>query len=86
VTTSTNFGNAGRGILRGPGIEQFDLSLFRTIRFTESFNLQLRAETFNVFNHVNYGNPNTSLGNALFGRITTARDPRIIQFGVKLNF
>ena len=86
VTTSTSFGNAGRGIIRGPGIQQFDLSLYRTIRFTESFNLQLRAEAFNVFNEVNYGNPNTSFGSATFGRITTARDPRIIQLGAKLNF
>jgi len=86
LTTSTAFGNSGRGIIRGPGISVFDLSLYRTIRFTESFNLQLRAEAFNIFNMVNYGNPNTSLGSATFGRITTARDPRIIQFGLKLNF
>lgn len=86
TTTSTSFGNSGRGIVRGPGIHLLDLSVYRTIRFTESFNLQLRAEAFNIFNWVNYGNPNTTLGNALFGRITTARDPRIIQFGIKLNF
>ncbi|MFN2412542.1 MAG: hypothetical protein ABR535_05740 [Pyrinomonadaceae bacterium] len=86
TTTSTSFGNSGRGIIRGPGIHVFDLSLFRTIRFTESFNVQLRAEAFNVFNMVNYGNPTTVIGNALFGRITTARDPRILQFGIKVNF
>lgn len=86
LTTSAAFGNSGRGIVRGPGIHVFDLSVYRTIRFTESFNLQLRAEAFNIFNWVNYGNPNTTLGNALFGQITTARDPRIIQFGIKLNF
>jgi hypothetical protein len=86
TSTSTSFGNAGRGIIRGPGISVFDMSLYRTFRFTESFNLQLRAEAFNVFNMVNYGNPNTSFGNALFGRITTARDPRIVQLGIKLNF
>jgi len=86
VTTSTAFGNSGRGIIRGPGIHVFDLSLYKTVRFTESFNLQLRAEAFNVFNIANYGNPNTSLGSATFGRITSARDPRILQFGIKLNF
>ena len=85
-TNSTAFGNSGRGIIRGPGIELFDFSVYRTIRFTESFNIQLRAEAFNLFNQVNYQNPNTSLGSATFGQITAARDPRIIQLGIKVNF
>lgn len=85
-TTSTSFGNAGRGIIRGPGINLFDLSLYRIIRLGERFNIQLRAESFNLFNKVNYQNPNTTIGSANFGRITAARDPRILQFGIKLNF
>jgi hypothetical protein len=86
LSGSTAYGNAGRGIVRGPGINNFDLSLYRTVRFTESVNVQLRAEAFNVFNIVNYSNPVTTLGTANFGAITSARDPRIIQFGVKVNF
>lgn len=85
-SNSTSFGNAGRGIIRGPGLDLLDISLYKTIRFTESFNIQLRAEAFNVLNQVNYQNPSTTLGSATFGRITAARDPRILQFGVKVNF
>jgi hypothetical protein len=86
LTTSTAFGNAGRGIIRGPGTDSVNLSLYKTIRFTESANIQLRAEAFNVFNQVNYGNPGTTLGSATFGQITTAADPRILQLGIKVNF
>jgi outer membrane receptor protein involved in Fe transport len=83
---STAYGNAGRNIVRGPGINNFDLSLYRSFRFTESMNIQLRAEAFNLFNTVNYNNPVASLGSSNFGAITSARDPRIIQFGIKFNF
>jgi len=55
----SNFGSAGRGIVRGPGINNFDLSVQKLFRFTESRNLQLRAEFFNIFNHPQYGNPGT---------------------------
>ena len=53
---------------------------------TESVNLQFRAEFFNMPNHTNFNPPNKRLGNGNFGRITSARDPRIIQFGLKLIF
>ncbi len=86
LTTATSFGNAGRGIIRGPGLDLLDVSLYKSIRFSERFNIQLRGEVFNVLNQVNYQNPNTTLGSATFGRITAARDPRIIQLGVKVNF
>jgi hypothetical protein len=43
-------------------------------------------EASNVLNHTNLGNPNTAISNANFGRITSAEDPRIIQFGMKYNF
>jgi hypothetical protein len=49
-------------------------------------NLQFRAEFFNVLNITNFNNPVTTLGSANFGFITSARDPRIIQFGAKFNF
>jgi hypothetical protein len=86
LTTSTSYGTAGRGIVRGPGINNLDVSIYRTFRFTESMNLQLRAEFFNVLNITQYNNPVTTLGSSNFGSITSARDPRIIQFGVKFNF
>jgi hypothetical protein len=49
-------------------------------------NQQLRAEAFNLFNHPNFNLPDNFLGSPTFGQITSARDPRHIQFGVKLLF
>lgn len=86
LSNSTSYGDAGRGVVRGPGINNLDVSLYRTFRFTESMNLQLRAEFFNVLNKAQYNNPVTTLGSANFGFITSARDARIIQFGAKFNF
>lgn len=84
---TTTFGTAGRGIVRGPGINNLDISVYKTFRFTENTNLQFRTEFFNVLNHAQYNNPGTTLGTpATFGVITSARDPRIIQFGLKLNY
>ncbi|HEX8289690.1 MAG TPA: TonB-dependent receptor [Pyrinomonadaceae bacterium] len=86
LANSTSYGNAGRGIVRGPGINNLDVSLYRTFGFTESMNLQLRAEFFNVLNTTQYNNPIQTLGSSNFGAITSARDARIIQFGAKFNF
>jgi hypothetical protein len=54
-------GTAGRNILTGPGLTNLDLSLYKTIKFRERFELQLRWEVYDVFNHPNFGNP---IGNA----------------------
>ena len=69
----------------GPGRIGIDLSLAK-FRFSERTNLQFRTEFFNAFNHTNFKPPTKLLGNAKFGRVTSARDPRIIQFGAKLAF
>ena len=62
------------------------MSFFKNNRITESVNLQFRAEFFNIFNHANFNGINTTFGSGAFGRVTSARDPRIIQFGLKLGF
>ena len=80
------FGNAGRNILEGPGFQNVNASLLKNTRLTERFNLQFRAEAFNLFNHPNFNLPDNFLGSPTFGRITSARDPRHIQFGLKLLF
>jgi Carboxypeptidase regulatory-like domain len=54
------YGSAGRGVVRGPGINNWDLAVFKNFRFTESKSLQLRAELFNVLNHPQYLNPATA--------------------------
>ncbi|MCB9386054.1 MAG: TonB-dependent receptor [Bryobacterales bacterium] len=81
------FGNAGRNILRGPGRVNVDFSLFKDIAISERFNLQYRAEMFNIFNTPQFGLPNSSIGNPNAGIITSmAGNPRQIQMGLRLSF
>ena len=80
------FGSLGRNVFHGPGDIIFDVTLMKRIRFGESKVVEFRSEFFNIFNHANFGNPNGSIGSANFGRITTTRDPRLIQFGLKFHF
>jgi hypothetical protein len=58
----------------------------KSFRFTETVYLQLRGEVFNIFNHTNFRNLSTNITAANFGVVTTTRDPRTMQFGLKLNF
>lgn len=87
------YGNAGRNILTGPGLRSFDFSLFKATRLNERWNLQFRAEFFNLFNHTGLGVPaiialtTTGAPAPSAGRITdTTVDSRQIQFGLKLTF
>jgi hypothetical protein len=86
------FGSVGRGVLRGPGLADFDFSLLKNTSLSERVGLQFRAEFFNAFNHVNLGAPNQTVfsGTAISptaGLITTlATDSRRIQFGLKLTY
>jgi hypothetical protein len=84
------FGDVGRNTVRGPGINNVDLSVFKNIKFSERVNMQFRTEFFNAFNHTQFlisGNSSTAIGfRDLFGQVTQARDPRIIQFAIKLAF
>ena len=78
------FGNAGRNILMGPGTFNVDFSALKNFR--ERWRLQYRAEFFNFFNNTKLNNPDTAYTSASFGRITSARDPRILQMALKLYF
>lgn len=80
------FGTAGRNILRGPGSVNVDWGLFKQIPLFERHTLQFRGEFFNLFNRANFGLPNNNLQSPLFGRITSAGSPRIIQFALKYVF
>jgi hypothetical protein len=80
------FGGAGRNILEGPGYRNVNASLVKNTSLSESLDLQIRAEVFNLFNHPNFNLPDNFLGSPTFGQITSARDPRHIQFGLKLLF
>jgi hypothetical protein len=86
IPAENTFGNVGRNTLIGPGTFNIDLGAHRTFAVTERVNLQLRGEFFNAFNHAQFNNPDTSVADETFGRITTARSPRIIQLALKLRF
>ena len=84
------------GSLRGPGLLNVDTSFFKRIKISERLNMQFRAEAFNIFNHANYGYPNsivftgnvsnhsyiTSAGATTF----TSTSSRQLQFALKLLF
>ncbi len=88
LTSFGGFGNLGRNTLRGPTQRRFDLSLSKTVHFSERFGLELKWDVFNVFNFANFANPNSDLQDLTdFGEITrTVGGPRVMQFGAKLRF
>jgi outer membrane receptor protein involved in Fe transport len=80
------FGNLGRNVVRGPGINNWDVSFSKRTAIRENISLQFRAEFFNLFNHTQWAGVSASLGSATFGQVTSARDPRITQLGLRLIF
>jgi hypothetical protein len=80
------FGSAGRNILIGPGTFNVDFAAHKSLPITERLNAQIRGEFFNVLNHPLLGNPDTNQSDTNFGRITSARSPRIVQLAVKFIF
>ena len=80
------FGNAGRGIIGGPGLNSVDFSLKKDYRFHETHNIQFRAEVFNLLNHPNFEYPNRTVNSSQFGRIFGATESRQIQFGLRYSF
>jgi carboxypeptidase family protein len=79
-------GNVGIGSIAGPGTWQFDTAVSRTFQVTERQKLEIRAEAFNVTNSTRLDNPTTNLNSNTFGQITSAKDPRILQFALKYVF
>ena len=93
------FGNSGRNILREPGVNNWDVGIDKAFRMTEKMQFQLRLETFNAFNHADYGldptEPGVSPGQSAvgntfgapdFGKVTIARPGRVVQLGGKIVF
>jgi hypothetical protein len=78
--------NSGMGNVRGPGFWQFDLSLSRTFPVREMQKVEFRAEAFNILNKFIMMEPTYDINSNLFGRVTQARDPRIMQFALKYLF
>ncbi len=91
VTGAATEGTSARNLLTGPGYKALDLALSRDFRFGERFKLRVRAEGTNIFNMVNYDQPNASTPanvatSTTFGRITSAGAMRRLQFGARMTF
>jgi len=90
--TYAQFGNSGYNMLRGPNWWNLDMNLVKDIKWMDHYKLQLRAESFNTFNHPNYGNPAANLSNtSSLGIISANSNPpvyqsRSMEFGAKFNF
>ncbi len=82
------WGDAGKMLLRGPGRDNWDVSLFKRFAFSESGqrNVEFRFESFNTFNHTQLNAVDTTLSDGNFGQVTSAYDPRVLQFALKLHF
>ncbi len=79
-------GTSSRNPVRGPAYRNLDMAISRRIPLRATRSLEVRAEVFNVTNTPPFGSPNTTVGSAAFGTITTAGDPRVVQLALKLGF
>ncbi len=82
-------GTAVRRFFRGPGMENFDLALTKTLALTESKSWEFRVEMFNVFNHAQFYGPaavNGNISSDNFGQVVSAAPPRIMQMAAKFYF
>ena len=90
---TTNFGNVGRNVFRGPTQQNWDFSLIKNFNLTERQSLRFTTDFFNIWNHANFGNPAVTdvetigTANSPFGKITsTVGTPRLIQFSLRYAF
>ena len=89
-----SIGNSAKTVIRGPGINNWDAAIFKTFPLRESLRLQFRWEMYNVFNHTQFSAVDTNARfdaagnqvNTRFGELTAARNPRQMQFALRLNF
>ena len=86
-----SYGNSAYDMLRGPRFQDWDMSLQKNIAFKERYRVQLRADSFNVFNHPNFNTPNANITNGNVGTITSisstpAYEQRTVEFAAKFSF
>jgi hypothetical protein len=88
VATPLQFGNASKGIINGPHSIDLDAAAMRDFKLSETFNLEFRAEAFNLANHTNFGDPNPLIDiPSIAGTITsTTTTSRQLQLALKLGF
>jgi len=86
------YGNLGFDALRGPGRDNWNISVLKTFAFTERLHMEFRADAFNIWNHTqfkgdaNNGGISENVGSSNFGAVTAAFDPRELQLALKLMF
>ncbi|MBV8569789.1 MAG: carboxypeptidase regulatory-like domain-containing protein [Acidobacteriaceae bacterium] len=86
------FGTSSRTVCCGPGIANFDFSMMKDTKVTESTAVEFRAEFFNIFNHAQFSTVDGNISDGdvqtggTFGKVTRAREPRVIQLALKLIF
>ena len=88
-TIFNTIGNSGRRFFSGPGINNYDLTVQKNLKLTESKSLEFRIEAFNAFNHAQFYGPLSVDGNindSTFGQVVSAAPPRLVQFAAKINF
>ncbi len=90
---TTDFGNLGRNVFRGPHQQNWDFSLIKNFKLSERQQLRFTTDFFNIWNHANFGNPSVTdvetipLANSPFAKITsTAGTPRLVQFSLRYAF
>jgi hypothetical protein len=90
--TEVRFGNVGRNTMRGPGLANLDLSLFRTFKLTPQYNLQFRIESFNATNTPHFANPNGNVNSSNFGKVLATQTANAVgrsrefRFGLRFSF
>jgi len=83
---SAGEGNAGVGIVEGPGWQNWDISLRKVFTVREGWTLRFQADMFNMANHPNFNNPDMTVNNSTFGAISGSQPARNIQFGARFAF
>jgi len=86
VPAAGTWGSLARNAMRGPGANNWDVSLQKSFPIGEKVKLQYRLEMFNAPNHLNYWSVGSTVGNANFGQVTAAWDPRVLQMALRLDF
>ncbi|MFP5248411.1 MAG: hypothetical protein ACLGP3_01125, partial [Acidobacteriota bacterium] len=87
--TTQGFGTAGKDAVVGPGLFNWNFSLFKSIYFTERTNgpaLELRFESFNTFNHPSWSGLDANTADSNFGTVTSDFAPRVLELGGKITF
>ena len=85
---TSGFGNARKDAVVGPGLNNWNISLYKEFLLTshEGPRFQLRAESYNTFNHTQFNNVDTGTNDSTYGQVTSTYDPRVLQFGAKFLF